>query len=85
MAGDIAIVSDPDEFKKRMQSHKEVIREWDSLDGAVLPGLSFDETGSLISYSSPLGVKTASVGTGELLKILGKNEQQDHYLKVVTF
>jgi len=61
------------------------MRFWDSLDKAMLPSLSFDESSSLLTFASPIGIKTVSVSTGKVLRIFGKGEQQDHYLQVVVF
>ena len=56
------------------------MRQWDSLDKAAFPSLTFDETSSLLIYASPIGVKVANVATGATLRIYGKGEQGDFYL-----
>jgi len=57
-----------------MSNYIEVMSHWDSLDKSMLPGLSFDETSSLLTYSSPIGIKTVSVSTGKVLRVFGKGE-----------
>ena len=56
------------------------MRQWDSLDKAAFPSLTFDETSSLLIYASPIGVKVANAATGTTLRIYGKGEQGDFYL-----
>lgn len=58
------------------------MRGWDGTDRACLPGLVFDDTSSLLCFSSPVGIKVASVATGETLRVHGKSEQGDFYLQL---
>ena len=76
----IVLVENPADFTAKMQSYKETMRTWDSMDKASLPSLVFDESSSLLIYSSPIGVKTASVATGQTLQVYGMGEQGDFYL-----
>ena len=47
-----------------MSSYKEAMRLWwNSTERAYLPSLVFDESSSLLSYSSPIGVKVVSAVT----------------------
>ena len=50
------------------------MRQWDSLEKSAMPSLAFDETSSLLIFTSPIGVKTASVATGNTLRVYGKGE-----------
>ena len=55
---------------------------WDKDDCVCLPGLQFDESSSLLIYSSPVGIKTASVATGQLLRLHGKPELAEYFLSI---
>ena len=50
------------------------MRTWDFLDTASLPSMAFDESGSLLSFSSAIGVKSVGVATGKVARVFGKNE-----------
>ena len=66
-----------------MTAYKEAMRSnWNSTDRAYLPGLAFDESSSLLCYSSPVGVKVVSAASGKLLRVYGKVEQGDYYLQL---
>ena len=55
---------------------------WNCLDRANLPSCVFDETSSLLCYSSPIGVKVVNAATGKLVRVYGKNEQGDFFLQL---
>ena len=65
------------EFEAKIAGFKDAQKLWDSMDKSCLPSLTFDETSSLLIYASPIGVKVASVATGQTLRVYGKNEPGD--------
>lgn len=77
---ELVLIENPADFTAKMQGYKEAMRSWDSMDRASMPSLVFDETSSLLIYSSPIGVKTASVVTGQTIRVYGKGELGDFYL-----
>ena len=80
-------VENESDFEAKMQAFKDVMRQWDndSVDRTCLPSLAFDDSSSLLCYSSPIGVKMASVATGHVLRVYGKVEQGDFYLQIALF
>lgn len=75
-------VENTTEFQAKMSQYKDAMRLWDMQCRSALPSLVFDETSSLLVYSSPIGIKVASAATGACLKIYGKVEQGDFYLQL---
>ena len=54
---------------------------WDAASVVgVYPGVAFDEGSSLLIYSSPIGIKVASIATGQLLRLHGKPEASDYFM-----
>ena len=82
---ELTTIDNPADFQLKMQTYKEAMRQWDSMDRAFLPSLVFDESSSLLCYTSPIGVKTVNFATGEVLKVFGKSEQGDVYLQVALY
>ena len=58
------------------------MRQWDTLEKAAFPSITFDDSSSLLIYASPIGVKVANAATGATLRIYGKGEQGDLYLQL---
>ena len=65
------------EFEAKIAGFRDAQKLWDSLDRSCLPSLTFDESSSLLIYASPIGVKVASVATGQTLRVYGKAESGD--------
>jgi peptidylprolyl isomerase domain and WD repeat-containing protein 1 len=66
------------EFQKRMEKER-------ALQTADLSGcMAFDESSRLLLYSTYIGLKVVSLESGQLLRVLGKNEGE-RFLKISLF
>ena len=80
---EVARFEKPEEFQAKLQLMKEREKGWDGTSVlGVYPGVAFDEGSSLLIYSSAIGIKVASIATGQLLRVHGKPEASDYFLKL---
>jgi len=71
----LVFMQNEQDFQAKIAGYKEAMRLWwGTMERAYLPSLAFDESSSLLCYSSPIGVKLGSAATGKLLKVYGKGE-----------
>eukprot|EP00884_Botryococcus_braunii_P007952 jgi/Botrbrau1/17158/Bobra.0157s0052.1 len=72
---------EPIDFGRRMAVERELIGD----PAAPPPNVVFDESGNFIIYASLLGIKVVNVVTNRVVRILGKVENTERFVRIALY
>jgi peptidylprolyl isomerase domain and WD repeat-containing protein 1 len=78
------------DFERRFTVEKEIEKHWSEKEiahytGLHLPSVEFDETGTYIYFGTLFGIKVINVRSNNLVRVLGKVENSERFMRVKLY